>query len=201
MRLIDYRMFIIGLKINIVFINNFGEFLGIFELFKNIFHKKTNPTLNRPTRGPFTNSQTLAPARAAMKFQPPPPCSPSLPLFSLPPSLFTPSPLSLPAAESSTPCAQAPASPRARRPAPRAAPLQPEPLCSLHAATPAREPRLNRPQRRLAPCPRHRDRPDAVERAPSSDQLRTGHDARDRFTSAINGLHFLCFFSPITSLY
>jgi hypothetical protein len=122
---------IIGLKINIVFINNFGEFLGIFELFKNTFHKKqTNPTLNRPTRGPFTNSQTLAPARAARKFQPPPPCSPSLPLFSLPPSLFTPSPLSLPTAESSTPRAQAPASPRARRPAPRAAPLQPEPLCS-----------------------------------------------------------------------
>jgi hypothetical protein len=90
---------IIGLKVNIVFINNVGEFLGIFELFKNTFHKKkTNPTLNRPTRGPFTNSQTLAPARGA-RGQEIPATAPlfslyslSLPLSSLPRRSISPQP-------------------------------------------------------------------------------------------------------------
>jgi hypothetical protein len=69
-KILANNIIIISLKTSILFINNFGEFLGIFELFKNTFHnkKKTNPTLNRPTRGPLPqtlSSNARAPAEAA----------------------------------------------------------------------------------------------------------------------------------------
>jgi hypothetical protein len=74
---------IISLKINILFINNFGEFFSPLEIQFTIKKKLPNP--NRPTRGPAT--QTLTRALPAGSSQPPP--SPS----QLPPPALCPSPL------------------------------------------------------------------------------------------------------------
>jgi hypothetical protein len=97
---------------------NLSEFSSSLKIH---FTKKTNPTLNRPTRGPFTNSQTLAPTRAARKFQPLPPVLPlslyslSLPLSSLPRRSLSPQPSQARRAPKPRPPRAPGALPRARR--------------------------------------------------------------------------------------
>jgi hypothetical protein len=121
--------------------------------------KKTNPTLNRPTRAQL--SQTLAPsrARAPGKSQPlPPPILPlslyslSLPLSSLPRRSLSPQP-----PRPTTPSAQAGRAPCKFDRAPRPSHLADRPSAPAHAApAPAWRGRVlgsHSAQRRARPCP------------------------------------------------
>jgi hypothetical protein len=93
-----------------------------------------------------------------------PPCSPSLPLFSLPPSLFTPSPLSLHRAEHTPRPRRARASSRARAPS--------------RPALATQQPRQESPR----PSPTTRCRPSSKPAPCARIQLRRAHTALHRPT-------------------